>query len=242
MKLTAFDRETLKNNITDSVVKAFKGRKENPDLYSNTLDCFSAVVDCVILNVSIDDWMDFESQRQTQKTLQNIMGKLHEKILMTSGNWESLGAGGVVDLVCHEKNIIAEIKNKHNTTKGNHKVAVYDDLNTRLLLPEFKGYTGYYVEVLPPPNKTVYNIPFTPSDNKTNQRRPKHESIRKIDGRSFYALVTGEEGALDQVYFNLAEIVLEILYDKDLVDRSNSRVDLNSNSMTLIFERAYSKK
>ena len=45
------------------------------------------------------------------------------------------------------KMIIADIKNKFNTTKGNHKVNIYDDLDKILNSPEFKEYAGYYIEL-----------------------------------------------------------------------------------------------
>ena len=52
--------------------------------------------------------------------------------------------GGVVDIICENKKIVAEIKNKHNTTKGNHKKSIYDDLLS--VLERYEGYTGYYVD------------------------------------------------------------------------------------------------
>jgi competence CoiA-like predicted nuclease len=71
------------------------------------------------------------------------------------------------------------------------------------IVSKYKGYTAYYVETIPRPKKNksqIYNVPFTPSDKQTKTSRPTNNLIRKIDGQSFYALVTGVPDALEQLY------------------------------------------
>ncbi|MBD3794136.1 MAG: Eco47II family restriction endonuclease, partial [Campylobacterales bacterium] len=104
-----------------------------------------------------------------------------------------------------DKKIIAEIKNKWNTTKGNHKVAIYDDIASVLTTIGDK-FTGYYVEVVPK-KATPYNKEFTPSDNKTHSQRTANPKIRVIDGKSFYAMITGDKNAIFKIY---DEIVVEL--------------------------------
>tara|TARA_B100000686_G_scaffold350719_1_gene447459 strand:+ start:2022 stop:2750 length:729 start_codon:yes stop_codon:yes gene_type:complete len=237
VEITAFNDQKLKSSLSKLIINAYKGRTGDVDLYSNTLDCFSAVVDSVILDISLEDWLELEKQRQTQKTLQNIMGDIHQEALGSSGEWESLGVGKVVDLVNHKQKIIAEIKNKHNTTKGNHKVNVYDDLAE--LLPRYPNYTGYYVEILPHARSKVYNSAFMPPDNRTKRKRPKNDRIRKIDGRSFYSLVTGYADALDQFYYALPSLVVEILSEANLIDYSNNRTQIGEFQSKEIFKKAY---
>lgn len=145
--------------------------------------------------------------RQVQKTLQNEIGIFHQKLLGSLNNWESLGTGKVVDLVNRKDKIIAEVKNKFNTTKGNHKMEIYDDLEF-LLNGEYKGFTAYYVAIL---TKKRFNNPFTPSDNKLKQRRAINENIREIDGASFYELATGEKDAIQKLYNILPSIISEIV-------------------------------
>ena len=237
MKITAFDRQRLKSSLSKLIINAYKGRTGEVDLYSNTLDCFSAVVDSVILGISLEEWLKLEKQRQTQKTLQNIMGDIHQEALGSSGEWASLGVGKVVDLVNHKRKIIAEIKNKHNTTKGNHKVNVYDDLAE--LLPRYPNYTGYYVEILPPARSKVYNSAFTPPDNRTKRKRPENQRIRKIDGRSFYSLVTGHDDALDQFYNALPSLVVEVLSEANLIGYTMDRARIGEFQSKEIFKKAY---
>ncbi|OGH64973.1 MAG: hypothetical protein A2821_00670 [Candidatus Magasanikbacteria bacterium RIFCSPHIGHO2_01_FULL_41_23] len=118
------------------------------DFYKNVVDPFSALFEVMTTGISSAEWMKKESARQVQKTIQNALGSFHQEILGHFTGWESLGVGNVVDLVNKDAKIIAEVKNKHNTTKGNHKVAIYDDLK-KLLSTKYKGYVGYYVEVIP---------------------------------------------------------------------------------------------
>jgi len=75
---------------------------------------------------------------------------------------------------------------------------------------------GYYVEILPK-NKKIYNEPFTPSDNKIHTKRKENKMIRIIDGKSFYAIVTGKEDAIHELYLLLPEIIDDILVEAKII-------------------------
>lgn len=206
--MSVFNREKLKEALKPLVIATYRKQQEEQDLYRNTLDCFSAVIEASMGELTLDDWFKSEGIRQAQKTLQNEIGKFQQAAFCTIEGVEDLGVGSVVDLVSEDKKVVAEIKNKWNTTKGNHKVQVYDDL--LMMISKHEGYTGYYVEVLSK-NGARYNKPFTPSDNKTKQRRAENEHIRVIDGRSFYELLTGKENALKELYLQIPDLTAEIL-------------------------------
>ena len=175
-----------------------------------------------------------ERERQIQKTKQNAIGALHEAIMSSIRGVERL-KDGLVDIRCCEKKILAEIKNKHNTTKGNHKKLVYDDLSTKL--EKHAGYTGYYVEILPK-NGKAYNTPFIPAGNSTSSKRPEREDIRRIDGKSFYALLTDHDHALEKLYRHLPILVAEILKeDFNITVSANSVTD--SAKFQEIFDKVY---
>jgi len=177
--------------------------------YKNSVDPFSALFDALWQNIGLTEWLKQEKARQNQKTLQNHLGTFHQELIGCFNGWESLGTGKVFDVKNVSKKIIAEIKNKHNTTKGNHKVAIYDDLKGQLN-GEYRNCTAYYVEVIPK-NKKTYNKPFTPSDNRTHECRPADEKIRVIDGKSFYELATGDPDALKKIYGILPKVIGDIL-------------------------------
>lgn len=211
----SFDKEKIKEILRPfliNMISLYQTGISDKKLRENTLDVFSATIESLLKGISFNEWIEQEKKRQIQKTLQNEVGKLHQKILGTLLGVQDLGVGGVVDIICQEKSLIAEIKNKHNTTKGNHKISVYDDLKSVLMTkPEIK--TAYYVEILPK-NGQKYNKPFAPSDNKTKQNRPSDENIRQIDGQSFYELLTGNPNALRELYVLLAQVTSEILSEE----------------------------
>jgi len=178
------------------------------DVHRNTMDPFSAIFDAMFNKISLEEWMEREKMRQMQKSLQNTLGTFHEEIIGAMHGWERLKVGNIFDVRNQEKKIIGEIKNKYNTTKGNHKVSIYDDARS-LQDGEYKGYTAYYVEVIPKNNK-IYNKPFTPPDNRTGKSRPEDNKIRVIDGKSFYALASGYENALGMLYENLPEVIAHL--------------------------------
>jgi hypothetical protein len=183
---------------------------KNTDLYKNKVDPFSALIDSMLQGIPLSRWLTQEKMRQTQKTLQNCIGSFHQSVIASFNGWDDLGTGNVVDIRNIKGKIIAEIKNKFNTTKGNHKIQIYRDLETELTKADYHGFCGYYVEIIPSGSgaKTIYNKPFVPSDNtKNGQRVVPREDIRLIDGRSFYQIVTGAENALAQLYEALPQMI-----------------------------------
>ncbi len=179
------------------------------NLYSNVIDPFSALFDVLRQGITLADWIEQEKTRQIQKTMQNALGEFHQSILGAIPGWESLPTGNVIDVRNMQKQIMAEVKNKYNTTKGSDKKSIYDNLNSQLD-GDYQGFTGYYVEIIPK-SKRPYNKPFTPSDNVARIRRPENEKIRIIDGKSFYALATGHEDSLKMLYVALPKVIAEIL-------------------------------
>lgn len=180
------------------------------NLYSNVVDPFSAVFDAMRQGVSLDRWLEQEKSRQMQKTLQNALGEFHQGIIGSMPGWKNLGTGLVIDVRNTGRKIIAEIKNKWNTTKGTDKKSIYDNLKSQLRKMEYSGFTGYYVEILPK-SRTTYDSPFTPPDNVTHTKRPCNEKIRVIDGKSFYTLASRKPNAISRLYSVLPQVIGEIL-------------------------------
>jgi Eco47II restriction endonuclease len=233
--MESFNRDNLKSAIRNTVIRLYQAQNQELDLYRNTLDCFSASLDALVQGITMEQWLAQEKDRQVQKTKQNAIGALHEDIMGSLTRVENLPVGNLIDIVCHDKKIIAEVKNKHNTTKGNHKVQIYRDLSQALKC--FEGYTAYYVEILPKDAK-AYNVPFTPSDNQTGSRLAERSDIRVIDGKSFYKLSTGNANALVELYMNLPKIVAEIIFEEFNVQMSPEKV-VASEYFAHNFTKAY---
>jgi len=210
-----FPNDSAQTVVTDLVHKARRSVYEaDTDLYKNKVDPFSALIDSMLQGIPLSNWIKQEKVRQSQKTLQNCIGNFHQEIIASFADWNNLCTGNIVDVTNSEKKIVAEVKNKFNTTKGNHKIQIYRDIEAILTKPEYRGFTGYYVEVIPSGRgaKTIYDKQFTPPDNtKSGQRAVARDDIRVIDGRSFYKMVTGEEDALVQLYKSLPQMIRDAL-------------------------------
>ncbi|HHY0457487.1 TPA: Eco47II family restriction endonuclease [Vibrio parahaemolyticus] len=226
--MESFSRNAIKDAIYPSIRRIYDAQHSDLNIYRNTLDGFSGMIDALVQDISMDEWLEQERNRQIQKTKQNAIGSLHEEIMGSIDGVENLEVGNVFDIRCDDLRLIAEVKNKHNTTKGNHKVNIYRDLEDALDSREYHGFTAYYVEVLPK-NGQRYNKPFTPPDNVSGGNMPRRDDIRVIDGYSFYALLTDSPDALEELYDELPYIVAEILseisgddVDPDLVIESDA--------------------
>jgi len=211
--LSFIDDETLKKEVKHLLDTAQKAKINAPKKFGkNVIDPFSALFEMSGFNLSHDGWVENEMIRQAQKTLQNQTGTFHQNILGSIKGWENLGTGAVVDLVSHEKQIIAEVKNKYNTISGGKLSELYTTLENQVMpkSSRYKSYTAYYVTIIPKKAERNDN-PFVPSDKEKGAKCPENELIRQIDGSSFYSLVTGEENALKTLYDCLPEVVQSVL-------------------------------
>lgn len=110
----------------------------------------------------------------------------------------------------HEKKIIAEIKNKHNTVKKSDEIVVYRTLEDLVMRKSsmYKGYTAYFVKIIPEKPRR-YDEPCTPSDKATGCTAVENPLIRVIDGYSFYGLVTGRRNAMAQLFAALPKVLMD---------------------------------
>jgi len=193
----------------EKLVKAAKNGEEkvNKNPYKNVIDPFSALVDAARQNISLETWMQQEKSRQIQKSFQNAVGDFHQVIIGSMPGWQDAGNGGSYDVINQDKKIIAEIKNKHNTMNSTSQLGTYDKLANWLDYGR-DGYTAYLVEIVPE-TPVPYTTPFVPSERKV--KRQTRENLLRIDGRSFYALASGHESALDILYGVLPMVLAKIL-------------------------------
>jgi len=116
--LSFISNEDLYNHVRvvlETTQQASDLAEEN--LYSNVVDPFSALFDALRQKITLVGWASQEKTRQIQKTMQNALGEFHQAVLGSMDGWENLPVGHVIDVRNTKKKIIAEIKNKHNTTE-----------------------------------------------------------------------------------------------------------------------------
>ncbi|PIR78624.1 MAG: Eco47II family restriction endonuclease [Candidatus Magasanikbacteria bacterium CG10_big_fil_rev_8_21_14_0_10_36_16] len=198
------DLITAVSKVIKVIEKAEHDAETN--MYKNVIDPFSALFHGITKSISYKDWLKQEKARQTQKTMQNSIGDFQQDILGSISGWKNLGVGGGLDVINEKMKIIAEVKNKYNTTKGNHLVKLYDDIKNTLKNNRYEKYTGYYVEVISKGRKK-YDKPFIPSEK--GKRRPAKNKIRVIDGVSFYAMATGRKKALQELFDVLPQVIAD---------------------------------
>ena len=190
-----------------SAVQMGKTRAENK-FGRNVIDPFSTAFSMAFFGVTREEWAKVEIQRQIDKSLSNAVGLFHQRILSGISGWEDLNNSNQIDLVNSEKKILAELKNKHNTLNAAASVSLYNKLSDLVNSKSsiYKGYTAYYVTIVPKSASGVDEL-FYPSDNSRGERCHMDDKIRIIDGKRFYALASGEEHALENMFKILPDAI-----------------------------------
>jgi hypothetical protein len=209
--------------VLDAVAKANENADEN--IESNVIDPFSALFDMMRQNLSYVEWLNQEKSRQVQKTMQNEIGFFHQNVLGFTNGSENPGRHSGADFVNRDKRIIAEIKNKYNTMNSSSAAETYRKLD-EFLGKDFSGFVAYVVFIVPQKSED-YDVAWSPAKEKL----PLRDDIRKIDGESFYRIVTGDPDALEDLFVVLPEIISTML---------PNRLDQDSKKAILeIFTKVY---
>lgn len=210
--------------VLESVAKAYAASDEK--IGSNVIDPFSALFDSMSQGITLEEWYKQEKVRQVQKTLMNAIGDFHQNVLGSVSGWHNPGRGGGYDIISEDNRVLAEIKNKFNTMNSSASETTYKKL-VRYIEGEFKGYTGYVVFIVPK-DPGDYNLPWSPS----HTAMPLREDIRKIDGESFYGMVTKNDNALEELFLTLPACIAQFLESKALSEEQK-------NLIIELFQRAY---
>jgi len=234
--------QNLSTCIAEVLRKGLEGiSKAEKDFSRNGIDPFSALFDASCQQVSLSEWPELERRRQAQKTLQNALGRFHQQMLSKVDGWK-IPENNFIDLVAADRAIVAEVKNKHNTVKKSDLKSVYDELEQAVMhkTSAFKGYTAYYVTIIPDKVKRFDKV-FTPSNNETETKKTENKLIREIDGYSFYALVTGQEHALLELYRVIPQVLADLIALPEFAKLNNANPQLLSaeENFSLFFENAF---
>jgi hypothetical protein len=203
-----------------------KVREVKDDFHKNVIDPFIGLFEMASLRINPKEWVRREKNRQLNKAVSNALGKFHQQLLGSVNGWKDLGNNKGVDLVCEEKKIVAEIKNKYNTEKGGSTKDTYRSMNKAITEGAYKNFTYYVVHIIPRTPER-YNKFYAPG--KTKGISAENNLIRQIDGSSFYSLVTNVDDALKQIYKTLPNVIR---------DAGNSW-KLNTIKTDDYFKRAY---
>lgn len=195
------------------------------------------------LDQDIDSVQEMLAMQGQIKTLQNSIGLFHQDVLGSAAGWRGLGtSGGGYDIESEEpvalagdRIVIAEIKMRYNTIKASDEKFVFGDLKRDVSSRGgHKKCVGYLVQIVPE-KPIAYDKLWKVSGNET------HESVRVIDGRSAYHLVSGDPNAIDDL-FELLPTVFDEVAKKIDPNRAGLTTALTESIVEQTLAKALPKK
>ncbi|MEN9910075.1 MAG: hypothetical protein RLZZ540_3234 [Bacteroidota bacterium] len=195
-----------KNNITK---KSF---------YSNKVDTIKLTFDAKFNDISEENLIQSEILRQIDKSINNSIGTFHEQILGGIKGFEVGNLSGF-DIKATNETLFADIKNKHNTMNSSSAEALFQKLAR--YADDYKKAKCYWVQILA---KNSFNELWK---GEINGKEYSHSRVLKISGDQFYALLSGQDDALFQLYKVLPRAINDYLksIEKEETAKENSALD-----------------
>lgn len=201
-------------NLHKSYLRA-KNNVSRKSFYTNKVDTFKLTFDAKFNTINEDDLIESEILRQIDKSINNSIGTFHEQIL---GGIEGFEVGNLsgFDIKAQDNTLFADIKNKHNTMNSSSAEALFQKLAR--YADDYKKAKCYWVQILA---KGSFNELWK---GEINGKEYSHSRVYKISGDQFYALLSGQDDALFQLYKVLPnaikEYLLSIKEDEDVTENS----------------------
>jgi hypothetical protein len=210
------DEHLLKciENLHQSYLKA-KNNISKKSFYTNKVDTIKLIFDAKFNDINEDDLIQLEVLRQIDKSINNSIGTLHEQILGRIKGYEVGNLSGF-DIKAIDNTLFADIKNKHNTMNSSSAEALFQKLAR--YADDYKKAKCYWVQILA---KGSFNENWK---GEINGKEYSHSRVFKISGDQFYALLSGQDDALFQLYKALPKAINDYLksVEKDGSIKENS--------------------
>lgn len=188
-------------NLHQAYLKA-KNNISKKQFYSNKIDSFKLTFDALFNGIDKESLIQSEILRQIDKSINNSIGTFHEQILGGIKGYQ-MGKLSGFDIKANDDTLYADIKNKHNTMNSSAAEALFQKLAR--YANDFKQAKCYWVQILA---KDSFCELWS---GEINGKEYSHSRVYKISGDRFYALLTGEEDALFQLYSVLPKAIREYL-------------------------------
>jgi hypothetical protein len=192
--------------------------KDIESLTENSLDLFKTIFDIATTESSLGTWIKTEEIRQSDKTISNKVGDFHQMLLGGVKGWENLGRGHPlgIDLKNNSNTIFMELKNKHNTVKGEDHKNVFDKL--KRVLAQYPKSIVYYAYIIPK-NPNSGEKTWVPSQRESNER------IKEAWGFRVYEIVTGDKNSLAKTWKAIPLAINDIRKKNfNLSDKDNKKL------------------
>jgi hypothetical protein len=201
-------------NLHNSYLKA-KNNISKKSFYSNKVDTIKLTFDSKFNSITESDLIQSEILRQIDKSINNSIGTFHEQILGGIKGYE-IGKLSGFDIKASDNTLFADIKNKHNTMNSSSSEALFQKLAR--YADSYKKANCYWVQILA---KTSFNEHWK---GEINGKEYSHSRVYKISGDKFYALLSGNENALFELYKSLPKAIDDYLK----LTKSDKNVQENS--------------
>lgn len=213
-----------------TVYQVYRKKLDNLDyneFVKNKIDPFKMMFDLHIQGLSVEEWVEIESNRQIERAVSNAIGYFHEYLIAKISNFEILVDEDrekyKVDLIDRNKNVYVEVKNKHNTVKGEDKKAIFGKLEKIISLDP--DATCIYLNVLGTRSKAgVWEFSTGKGKNKKQYSNPK---ILHFTGDQFYYSITGDTNAFARLCEALPIAI------RDFEAQTNSKISYSEMTASL---------
>lgn len=204
-------------NLHKAYLKA-KNNISKKSFYANKVDTIKLTFDAKFNGITEDDLIQSEILRQIDKSINNSIGTFHEQILGGISGYE-VGKQSGFDIKAEDDTLFADIKNKHNTMNSSSAEALFQKLAR--YADDYKKAKCYWVQILA---KGSFNEHWK---GEINGKEYSHSRVFKISGDQFYALLSGQDDALYQLYKALPKAIKDYLksVEKDDSIKQNSALE-----------------
>jgi hypothetical protein len=196
-------------NLHKAYLKA-KNNITKKNLYSNKVDTIKLTFDAKFNDIDEESLIQSEILRQIDKSINNSIGTFHEQILGGIEGFE-IGKLSGFDIKAKDNTLFADIKNKHNTMNSSSAESLFQKL--KVYADTYKKANCYWVQILA---KGSFNELWK---GEINGKEYSHSRVFKISGDQFYALLSGKQDALLQLYKALPKAIKEYL---NAIEHTNS--------------------
>jgi Eco47II restriction endonuclease len=204
-----------------NLYKAYSKAKNNiskKNFYANKVDTIKLTFDAHFNGIDQESLIQAEVLRQIDKSINNSIGTFHEQILGGIEGFE-VGIFSGFDIKAKDDTLFADIKNKHNTLNSSSSESLFQKLKG--YADNYKKSKCYWVQILA---KGSFNELWK---GEINGKEYSHSRVYKISGDQFYALLSGQDDALFQLYAALPMAIKDYLdtLENSSKDTENSALD-----------------
>ncbi len=217
-------------NLHKSYLKA-KNNITKKNFYTNKVDIIKLTFDAKFNDIEEESLIQAEILRQIDKSINNSIGTFHEQILGGIDGFEVGNLSGF-DIKAKDDTLFADIKNKHNTMNSSSAESLFQKL--KVFADKYKKANCYWVQILA---KGSFNDLWK---GEINGKEYSHSRVYKISGDRFYTLLSGNQGALLQLYKVLPKAIKDYLnsiehnhsiVENSAIDEIKSEIEISKRSI-----------